>query len=1198
MAMARTDCRRGVFGLLLAGLGFLTAVPALAATASESAEGIALENGIVRAFFSAGSGYTPSEFRRLPEGQNLLGLCILSYITEGAQYWFQDNKQDEYGIGPVTPRVERGEGFVRLVVTNLAAGQPGHFRVTKTHTLRDGSPVLENEYRLEATGPVPLRGGLSLPLVQCGPSLTRAAVPRADGSLLLGDAAGVRRDEAAAPWAAAYNPETGEGFAFHSPDGAPNLVLSGDRLTVICAAATEGKVTAGTRLRARFSLAAFAGKPLPPALATALARVPGIAAPVRFGRVTEMGGTGFDPNDLSLWERYRESVRRPATFIRPADLARARENVRRHAWAQRLLAAYRSRADRVLRQPADYVERMISETTPLCTLFTMCPECEYAPVHGQYTWNVERPDELQCRGCGTVYPNAKYPEDLRLVTRYGGEQVFTFYGGKHWDFLGMSLRSSWSGAIRAYKNGYMAGAARDLAITYALTGERPYAEKAAEILSRFATVYPRYLVHSGYGEIADMDPHVAAARINDLPADETNCPPNKPDRKLHAGYWTAGRGFSAVGMEGTELSQLAEAYDLVADVIPEAERRRIERDLLLEGTHLLLCDPSLNNKTATNRSAVGEVGMCVGDPRRVRFGLEGLRWFINEWFLADGAASESPAYGNMTLAGIWRFADAVHGYSDPPGYQEESGRIDNLDIYGDARYRSIFQVLADSLLPSLTYPPIADSYLTTGPMRDVVEVMATRLPQPRFRSLLCELSGGDPSREGTEWALFHRDPEPMPALPPAPLPDRFFSAWKLGFLRSGKDGRRGAAVVSASDWGGHHHLDSLNLFYWQDGQELLSDLGYLWDNPDKHHLDRTVAHNLVVVDQAQQRSSGRGGWLHRFNTSPHVKVIEVSSAAYPQTSEYRRTVFLIEHPEGVYLADLFRVVGGETHDYVFHGPNRELTLEGFAGEPAPDLEAYRFTQVRAAHGQEPWRATWTLAEGLRFQALSLPQPGETSLLAEGWGQRTAQEKGATLPYVVRRRSRPAGSGEPLASTFASLFEGSQGRFLVRSAKWIETGVPGAAALGIETVVGTDYVVSAPEGATIRLQTPSGPLVVQGGLAVLSTTGDALRFASLVGGKRLEWNGHRLTLAEPVLRGKVRRIENAGAACWLELDRALPQPATLVGQTITAGRGEKHTGYEIRAVEGARVYVRQDGDGVDVQAADNWELALSATLAAP
>ena len=417
MAMARTDCRRGVFGLLLAGLGFLTAVPALAATASER-RGIALENGS-SALSSPRAVATPFRFRRLPEGQNLLGLCILSYITEGAQYWFQDNKQDEYGIGPVTPRVERGEGFVRLVVTNLAAGQPGHFRVTKTHTLRAGSPVLENEYRLEATGPVPLRGGLSLPLVQCGPSLTRAAVPRADGSLLLGDAAGVRRDEAAAPWAAAYNPETGEGFAFHSPDGAPNLVLSGDRLTVICAAATEGKVTAGTRLRARFSLAAFAGKPLPQALATALARVPGIAAPVRFGRVTEMGGTGFDPNDLSLWERYRESVRRPATFIRPADLARARENVRRHARAQRLLAAYRPRRPR-----APAAGRLRRADDPgdhaAVPLFTMCPS-EYAPVHGR-SWNVERPDELQCRGCGTVCPKTCLPGSLRLVTRYGGSR--------------------------------------------------------------------------------------------------------------------------------------------------------------------------------------------------------------------------------------------------------------------------------------------------------------------------------------------------------------------------------------------------------------------------------------------------------------------------------------------------------------------------------------------------------------------------------------------------------------------------------------------------------------------------------------------------------------------------------------------------------------------------------------------------------
>ncbi|HOQ29812.1 MAG TPA: hypothetical protein PLH36_13825, partial [Armatimonadota bacterium] len=269
----------------------------------------------------------------------------------------------------------------------------------------------------------------------------------------------------------------------------------------------------------------------------------------RFRQVYDLGGEHFDPADLSLWQKYRASVRRPIAFIKPADLERARENVRRHPWAKRLLAGYRGRADYVLNQPPEFVEQMIPALTPLCTLFTMCPHCEYAPVHGQYIWDVKRPDELKCRNCGTVYPNEKYPEDLVLVARHGGEQRFTFYGGKSWNFNNIHLRSSWTGAIRAHKTGYMARAARDLAMVYALTGERAYGEKAAAILSRFATVYPGYLIHSGYGEIADMDPRVAAAKINNLPADELTCPPNKPDRRLQAGYWMAGRGFSAVGME-------------------------------------------------------------------------------------------------------------------------------------------------------------------------------------------------------------------------------------------------------------------------------------------------------------------------------------------------------------------------------------------------------------------------------------------------------------------------------------------------------------------------------------------------------------------------------------------------------------------------------------------------------------------------
>ena len=97
-----------------------------------------------------------------------------------------------------------------------------------------------------------------------------------------------------------------------------------------------------------------------------------------------------------------------------------------------------------------------------------------------------------------------------------------------------------------------------------------------------------------------MDPHVAAQAINQLPAPELCPPPNKPDRKLHTGYWTAGRA-SGVGQESGFVRRVVEAYDFTCTATDEtgapiytgAERRLIERDLLLESTVLLVSDDRL-----------------------------------------------------------------------------------------------------------------------------------------------------------------------------------------------------------------------------------------------------------------------------------------------------------------------------------------------------------------------------------------------------------------------------------------------------------------------------------------------------------------------------------------------------------------------------------------------------------------------------
>ena len=97
----------------------------------------------------------------------------------------------------------------------------------------------------------------------------------------------------------------------------------------------------------------------------------------------------------------------------------------------------------------------------------------------------------------------------------------------------------------------MAGRLDTLATAYALIEEPRYARGAKAILLRFADVFPEYLVRAGYGygEYAGMDPHVASERINNLPEDELVYPPNKPDRKIYTGYWSASR-IGTSGMDG------------------------------------------------------------------------------------------------------------------------------------------------------------------------------------------------------------------------------------------------------------------------------------------------------------------------------------------------------------------------------------------------------------------------------------------------------------------------------------------------------------------------------------------------------------------------------------------------------------------------------------------------------------------------
>lgn len=801
----------------------------------------------------------------------------------------------------------------------------------------------------------------------------------------------------------------------------------------------------------------------------------------------------------------------PRGIIKRDDIIRARENVRRHSWAQRHLAALREECDPLLsRLSPEYLKEMIPDTTPLSNLLTPCPGCRDAGLpllaHGKWNWNPEEPNRQTCGACGTTFPNEKHPESVVIQSRWGKPQTFTFDGGKTFPlFRYKTLRPSISGNLRARKVDWMIRKLQKIGELYALTGEPRYAEAAKRILVRLADVYPYWLVHSGYGEFADMDPKVAATHITNLPEDELVYPPNVPDRELFAGYWTAGRA-SGIGLEGIWVEMFTSAYDLTSGattaegkaIFRPEEKTAIKDSLLKESATLLYADKVINNKSINNRASAALVGMVVADPELVRFGIEGFDQLIDKWFLPDGGTPESPAYAMMAIDGCAAFVQALRGYTDPEGFRDPQGkRYDNFDPYHETNYAKIWDGLFKTLQGDLFFPPFADSYnkrTTLG--SKYAELMADNYPErPEYLSLLEAYAGADWENIHAPYALYFGNPDRQDSeVPPLVLPSNCLPDLKIGFMRTGKDGRDSLLLLSASDWGEHHHEDSLNLYYWKQGRELLTDFGYLWDHPEGRKTLRTFAHNVVIVNLGSQVTHGRGGEVKYFLDRPHVRAMRASSNAYPGTTMYERASTLIDHADGRdYVVDVFWVQGGRTQDYVYHGPNQDFecsTPFTSKGDRLYDLKNVR--RIASEEGN-PWRLKWKMDGAMEFSAWNLPAPGESAYLGDGWGQRDSTNKdiGTTVPYIIRRAR-----GDKLQA-FISVFEGhAPDRAFVRNVTRLavpDTEHP-VVALRIETTDSTDYVLVSSRPQNISVPTPDGELVAKGTLlAVVSVQKGRARF---------------------------------------------------------------------------------------------------------
>ncbi|MCE5249354.1 heparinase II/III-family protein [bacterium] len=887
----------------------------------------------------------------------------------------------------------------------------------------------------------------------------------------------------------------------------------------------------------------------------------------------------------------------PFTLYKEQDVARARENVKRYPWAQEIVEGWKRNVDYAMKQEPEFFEHMISELTMWPTYGQNCPACvgrlSSMGETGLYRWSVEDPDKLTCKYCGTVYPNPEYPETGSMTAPKTG-QTFTFFltdeerahpgdtSGKYaFRWASWPVHTSFSGVIRYCKASWCIGRVLTLARLYAVTGDVKYAERAALIMDIMARRYPNWLYHSYNGTYADCPPAEAAKSLGEYPRGgrfpiETiiTAFPGLHTQGDHAvlnnGFWGAGR-FGCSGTDGDFILDMTVAYDLIRNartadgkpVISVEMKKHIVNDLIIAGCVDSENWDEINNKCGPSRALSAAVGILFNRPESARRALEGLEALMEHSFHFDGFCRESPSYSAMHLGLMRDIPEILAGYSDPSGYVPEKGEplrdfnpFTSLD-----RYRLAQESMVRMLDPNRRYPVVGDTHYGEGINPMYAELLADRY-DPSYAGLLEEAQGAPLAKKGSEYALWHRDPDlKVTGSGGFPLYTEWFPGWHVAVLRGGSAKKHTALYLNGYEHGGHRHYDTLGLIYIAHGKEVATDRGYIWDDPRNAWTKSTLSHNIVTVDGMSQDGEGCHSVLELFGAAPGVEVVQASANAYKQCDRYRRTTALVQIPGGqTYAVDFFRVRGGTRHQYCFNCNGNLVAVTG--GKPQPCRDKIEWLgNLRAMQPKGPFTATWE-QDGVRMDMTMLTGVDRLIIAdAPGWRSYHGDELNAPpIQQILAERTARKDAESAYAVVLAPYTGGVSP---VRSAHLVaEDPVSGAMAVAVELEGRTDYIISSPDDE----QRSYGPVTMAGRFGFVSLdSGGTMMQGYLLDGTGLRCGETAITIPE------ARTTLRVSAAGGRNFTCADPVSAgnDLKGSYVLAGE----TGFEIESVAGNTITVR-------------------------
>lgn len=417
-------------------------------------------------------------------------------------------------------------------------------------------------------------------------------------------------------------------------------------------------------------------------------------------------------------------------------------------------------------------------------------------------------------------------------------------------------------AVRWWMHNDLALGARNLALVYAVEGDKRFAWKSAEILLKYATAYP--------------GPHTSLLE--------------------------GGMMYQSL-CEAVWAIMLAHAYDLIYDsgVLSDREKYKIETRLLKPIAQGLIRVRTQGNWESWHLSAIGVIGYAIGDRDLIEYAIGRFKEQITEELGDDG---------------LW--PESVHAYHFYPLtaflYLAEAAYHNGVDLYNwEARpgkgLRLMFSAPIQYMYPNMQLPAINDGWYRSFMPFDLYELAYARYGDPAFGWILKEgYRRGVGCRQGI-WALLYGMPLEKD-LPAPELKSVNFPVLGIAILRS-----PGGAMLTF-DYGphlGHGQRDKMGITLFANGKVCCADYGTPgYGSRIMEWFVNTPAHNTIVVDNKSQELT-KESRLTCFSKGQTLEVAEAETAeAYPGVLHVRS---VIRVDDNFIVVDTLRSQTEHTYDF-------------------------------------------------------------------------------------------------------------------------------------------------------------------------------------------------------------------------------------------------------------------------------------------